>query len=98
MVRNNRDFVDSHRKGDGPLQLEGDTSAAFASNNAAASTQNVDAAFQQQSPEITDPFGALSEALEGAAKAHILSAEADRRVDSEYAKISRRQVGSTISE
>ena len=98
LARDNRDFFDSHRKIDEPLQLDEYTSTTFGSNNAAASTRNVDAASQQQTPQINDPFGGLAEALERAAKAHILSAEADRRVASEYAKMSRRQVGSTIVE
>lgn len=98
LVRNNGDFFDSHGKDDEPLQLDEYSSAVFVSKNAAASTQNVDAASQQQSPKVTDSYGGLAEALERAAKAHILCAEADRRVASEYAKMSRQQVGTTIIE
>ena len=98
-IRNiNGDFSGSYRKGDEPLELEECTTpAAFASNDAAASTQNDDAAeddaaSQQQGPKGSDPYGGLAGALEAAAKAHILSAEADRRVASEYAKMSGPQV------
>lgn len=95
--RENRAFLDSHRKGEGPFQLGEYTPTPFASNPA-ASTQNDAAASQQQRPKFTTPYGGLAEALEAAAKAHVLSAEADRRVASEYAKMSGPQVGSTIVE
>ena len=98
LIRNNRDSFDNNRKGDEPLQLHEYTSAAFASDNAVASTQGVNAACLKQTPKVTDLCGGLAEALEGAAKAHSLCAEADRRVASEYAKLSRRQVGPTIVE
>ena len=87
------DSFGSHGKADEPLQLEELTApAAFASNDVLSSTQNDNAASQQQSPKGSDPYGRLAEALEAAAKAHILSAEADRRVASEYAKMSGPQV------
>ena len=67
-------------------------------NIATASAQNNDSAPPQQRPNFTNPYGGLAAALEAAAKAHILSAEADRRVASEYTKFLGPQEVSTVVE
>ncbi len=95
--RSNRDFSDRNTEGEEHFQLDEYTSAAF-TNDATASTQNDDSAPPQQRPNFTDPYGSLAVALEAAAKAHILSAEADRRVASEYAKLSGPQEDPTAVE
>lgn len=64
----------------------------------ATSTQNAHPVSQQRGSESEGPYGGLVAALEAAAKAHILSAEADRRVAGEYANLSRPQEGSTSVE
>lgn len=97
LTRSNRYSFDSNRTGEDHLQLDEYTSAAF-TNNATASAQNNDSAPPQRRLNSTDPYGGLAAALEAAAKAHILSAEADRRVASEYAKLSGPQEYSTVVE
>ena len=87
----------SPRDGDEPLHLEQLNQAAFASH-AAASTQENIAASQHQVPKMESPYRGLEVALEAAARAHILSAEADRQVASEYAKLSRLQEGPGVVE
>ena len=82
--------------GDEPLQLEQLNQAASA-NHASASPQE-DVELPQQVPNMESPYRGLETALEAAAKAHILSAEADRQVASEYAKLSRLQAGPAIVE
>ena len=76
-------------------RLEENAATGTASNEA-TSTQVPHPASQQQGPEIEGPYGGLAAALEMAAKAHILSAEADRRVASEYAKLSNLREGSSV--
>ncbi len=95
--RSNRDFSDRNTEGEEHFQLDEYTSAAF-TNDATASTHNNGSAPPQQRTNFTDPYGGLAAALEAAAKAHILSAEADRRVASEYAKLSGPQEDSTVVE
>ena len=81
---------------DTALQLE-ENSANDNADTEATSTQNAHPVSQQRGSEFGRPYGGLAAALEAAAKAHILSAEADRRVASEYAKLSRPQEGSTTT-
>ena len=78
---------------DTALHLE-EITATDTVNMEATSTQNAHPASQQRASEFGGPYGGLVPALEAAAKVHILSAEADRRVTSEYAKLSSPQEGS----
>ena len=87
----------SPRDGDEPLQLEQLDQATSASHTA-TSTQKDITTSQHQVPNIESPYRGLEAALEAAAKAHVLSAEADRQVASEYAKLSRLQEGPAIVE
>lgn len=77
------------RDGNEPLQLAQVDRAASA-NHAAAS--------QHQGHNMESPCRGLEAALEAAARAHILSAEADRQVASEYATLSRLREGPAIVE
>ena len=74
-------------------ELEENPAAGIADTEA-SSTQDARPASQQREPES----GGLVAALEAAAKAHILSAEAGRRVASEYAKMCDRREDSTAIE
>ena len=89
-----RNHFDQHSDGERAPQLEGYVTA----DNIVTPIQNVRTASQEQGPEVGRPYGGLAAALEVAAKAHGLSAEADRRVASEYAKLSRLQGGSNVLE
>ncbi|CAF9911152.1 hypothetical protein IMSHALPRED_009946 [Imshaugia aleurites] len=89
-VVSHRDHAIRHRDAMEPAQLEEYTSE----NNVAMSTLNAHPTPQQQGAESGSSYEGLAAALEAAAKAHILSAEADRRVASEYAKLSRPPEGS----
>lgn len=93
-VMNNRDHIDRHRDGEGPAQLEAYASA----NYMTTSTTNAHPATQQHRAEVEGPYRGLAAALEAAAKAHTLSAEADRRVATEYAKLSGPQERSNVVE
>ena len=86
----------SPRDGDEPLQLEQLNQAASASHASASPQEDVE--LPQQVPNMESLYRGLETALEAAAKAHILSAEADRQVASEYAKLSRLQEGPAIVE
>lgn len=55
----------------------------------AAPPQNIHTASQSQDTAKENSSGGIAAALEAAAKAHILSAEADRRAAMEYAKLSK---------
>lgn len=89
-VKNNRDHDDRHKDGEEPVQLEEYASAEIT----AAPTHTVSTASQSQNNTDRRSFSGIAAALEAAARAHILSAEADRRVASEYAKLSGPQEGS----
>lgn len=84
--KTNRDRVDRDGSGEEPRQLVEVPSAIFAINSAAP-TQSVHTASQTQNAARGSSSSDIVAALEAAAKAHILSAEADRRVASEYAKL-----------
>ena len=56
---------------------------------AAAPSQSIHTASQPQDTPDESSSGGIAAALEAAAKAHILSAEADRHVAMEYAKLSK---------
>ena len=88
-VKNTRDHVVRHRDGEAPPQSEEDASA----NNAAAPLESIQTASQSQNTADPSSSSGIVAALGAAAKAHILSAEADRRVASEYAKLSEPQEG-----
>ena len=85
------------RDGNEPLQPAHLNRAASA-NHAAASTHEDIAASQHQGHNMESPCRGLEAALEAAARAHILSAEADRQVASEYATLSRLREGPAIVE
>ena len=85
-----REWIRSCENGGESVQLERYSSATFRENTA-GSTQNEIATSQQQGPEIESHYGGLAAALEAAAKAHTLSAEADRQVALEYARLSGQQ-------
>ena len=89
-IKNNRDHDDRHRDGDEPVQLEEYASAEITP----APAPSIHTASQSQINTDRRPSSGIAAALEAAARAHILSAEADRRVASEYAKLSGPQEGS----
>ena len=72
--------------GEPSFKLETYPSIPFA-KTAAAAPQSIHTASQPQDTPDESSSGGLAAALEAAAKAHILSAEADRRVAMEYARL-----------
>ena len=78
------------------LQRDGEPSSepemhplATSSEKVAAPSQSIYAASHSQDTANAIPAGGIAAALEAAAKAHIASAEADRLVAMEYARLSR---------
>ena len=76
------------RDGEPSFKLETYPSAPLA-ETAAAPSQSIHTASQPQDTLDESSSGGIAAALEAAAKAHILSAEADRQVAMEYAKLSK---------
>lgn len=85
-----REWIGNAGNGGESVQLERYSSTTF-TKNTAGSTQNENATSHQQGPKTESLYGGLAAALEAAAKAHILSAEADRRVALEYARLPGQQ-------
>ena len=83
-VKHNSDHVDGRRDGEKSPQLD----EFPPGKNSVAPTQSIHTASQFQTAVDRSSSSGIAAALEAAAKAHILSAEADRRVASEYAKLS----------
>ena len=76
------------RDGEPSFKLETYPSAPFA-KAASAPSQSIHTISQPQGNPDESSSGGIAAALEAAAKAHILSAEADRQVAMEYAKVSK---------
>ena len=79
-----RGFMARHRNDEPSSELK-EYPPAIPSNPAAAPSQSI----RPQNTSDESSSRGIAAALEAAAKAHILSAEADRRVAAEYAKLSK---------
>ena len=75
-------------EGEPSFELEPYSSAPLA-KTAATPSQSMHTASQPQDTHDESSSSGIAAALEAAAKAHILSAEADRQVAMEYAKLSK---------
>ena len=76
------------RDGEPSLKLEAYPSGPLA-KTAAAPSQSIHTASQPRESPGESSSGGIAAALEAAAKAHILSAEADRQVAREYARLAK---------
>ena len=77
------------QRDDEPYSEPGIYPSATSAEKLAAPLQTIHTASQSQDTANENPSGGIAAALEAAAKAHILSAEADRQVAMEYAKLSK---------
>ena len=77
------------QRNDEPSSEPGIYPSVTSAEKVAAPLQSIHTASQSQDTANENTSGGLAAALEAAAKAHILSAEADRQVAMEYAKLSK---------